>query len=47
MPIDPVCGMELTPDDAATSVRYSNATYYFCSEECRQRFEERPTIYTE
>ncbi|WP_440992101.1 YHS domain-containing protein [Haloarchaeobius baliensis] len=47
MSIDPVCGMELSAGDAATTVQYGGKTYYFCSDECRERFEDRPTIYTE
>lgn len=42
--IDPVCGMEV---DATTA--YSEAvggeTYYFCSEKCKQRFDENPSGY--
>jgi YHS domain-containing protein len=41
---DPVCGMTV---DITTS--YSEAvdgqTYYFCSEQCRQRFDANPTGY--
>jgi YHS domain-containing protein len=41
---DPVCGMAV---DVTTA--YSEAvggqTYYFCSESCRQRFDENPTGY--
>ncbi|MFC7139936.1 YHS domain-containing protein [Halosimplex aquaticum] len=47
MPNDPVCGMQLTTDEAVASIRYDEATYYFCSEECRERFESRPAVYTE
>ena len=47
MSIDPVCGMELSSSDAAATVQYGVKTYYFCSDECRERFEEQPTIYTE
>lgn len=42
---DPVCGMTV---DITTS--FSEAvdgqTYYFCSEQCRQRFDANPTTYT-
>jgi YHS domain-containing protein len=41
---DPVCGMTV---DVTTA--YSEAvggqTYYFCSENCRQRFDENPTAF--
>lgn len=47
MHVDPVCGMELTSHDVVTSAQYGNETYYFCSEECRRRFEKQPSVYTE
>ncbi len=41
---DPVCGMTV---DVTTS--YAEAvggdTYYFCSENCRQRFDENPAAF--
>jgi YHS domain-containing protein len=41
---DPVCGMtvEIT---TAYSEAVGGQTYYFCSENCRQRFDENPTGY--
>jgi Cu+-exporting ATPase len=47
MPTDPVCGMELTSNDAVATFQHGGKTYYFCSDECRERFEKQPTIYTE
>ncbi|RDZ56114.1 YHS domain-containing protein [Haloferax sp. Atlit-10N] len=47
MPRDPVCGMQLRVDEAVASVRHDQVTYYLCSEECRQRFEKQPAVYTE
>lgn len=47
MPTDPVCGMELTSGDAVATVQHGGKTYYFCSDECRERFEKQPTVYTE
>lgn len=46
MPTDPVCGMQIAISDAVTSVQHDGMTYYFCSDECRQRFTEQPTVYT-
>jgi Cu+-exporting ATPase len=42
---DPVCGMSV---DVATAYAeaYGGQTYYFCSENCRQRFDENPTRYS-
>ena len=45
MAIDPVCGMELTPADAEATASQGGVTYYFCSEECKQRFESNPEPY--
>jgi Cu+-exporting ATPase len=40
--IDPVCGMEVTPEDAAGSFQYHGQTYYFCNESCLERFQANP-----
>ena len=39
--IDPVCGMTVEPATAKPSV-YDGTVYYFCAEECRQKFEADP-----
>lgn len=39
---DPVCGMQVDERNAAATLEYEGATYYFCSEGCRARFEEDP-----
>ncbi|MFZ5862325.1 MAG: YHS domain-containing protein [Nitrospirota bacterium] len=41
---DPVCGMAVEVTAAKTSV-YRGQTYYFCSNECREKFEATPTSY--
>lgn len=46
MYVDPVCGMEVTPETAADSVEYEGETYYFCSAGCRAAFESSPERYT-
>ena len=38
---DPVCGTFLPPGNALTLTERGGAVRYFCSETCRQRFEER------
>ncbi|HUL85569.1 MAG TPA: YHS domain-containing protein [Actinomycetota bacterium] len=43
--IDPVCGMEVTPDTAAAAWEYEGTTYYFCSVGCMARFREEPGDY--
>jgi len=42
--IDPVCGMELHEPDAGSSV-YEGKTYYFCSPDCKEEFDEDPKLY--
>jgi P-type Cu+ transporter len=44
--VDPVCGMEVTPETAADSAEYDGQTYYFCSAGCRASFESNPEKYT-
>src|ERR671917_2537981 len=38
---DPVCGMQLDPDEAL-EYEYAGRAYQFCSETCRQQFEATP-----
>jgi len=41
---DPVCGMEVS-DDAPIRAEYEGNTYFFCSEECHQKFEAQPDAF--
>ena len=43
--VDPVCGMTVTPDDAAESLDHDGRTYYFCSTGCAHKFREDPEHY--
>jgi YHS domain-containing protein len=45
MTIDPVCGMELEEATAAAEVEYRSNRYYFCSESCKEAFEQQPEEY--
>ncbi len=47
MPIDPVCGMEVSEEGARGRVEYQGKTYYFCSDGCREEFGEDPEYYLE
>ena len=38
---DPVCGMQLDPEEAL-EYEYAGRAYQFCSETCRQQFEATP-----
>ena len=41
---DPVCGMQVDPKKSPMQLEQGQE-YYFCSEDCRLRFEENPTEY--
>ena len=40
--IDPVCGMSVSPDNAAGKHEHDGETYYFCSAGCLQKFKTDP-----
>jgi Cu+-exporting ATPase len=42
---DPVCGMEIDAQDAAGTSQHQGRTYYFCSEGCKEKFEQNPQQY--
>jgi len=42
---DPVCGMNVNPDEAIDYDEYKGTTYYFCSVECAEKFESDPERY--
>lgn len=42
---DPVCGMELTADTVEATSEYEGRTYYFCSSDCQETFEQEPARY--
>ncbi len=44
---DPVCGRELTSDQALLSTELKGRTYLFCSERCRMLFSIRPRWFVE
>ena len=43
---DPVCGMEVSPEQAAATSEYEGQTYYFCSPGCKRTFDANPQQYT-
>jgi predicted phosphoribosyltransferase/YHS domain-containing protein len=43
---DPVCGMNVDSNQAEDTSDYQGKTYYFCSEDCKQRFDEDPKQFT-
>lgn len=44
-PIDPVCGMEIDPSNAAGSRLVGREVYFFCSQNCLDAFERNPSRY--
>ncbi|MBX0288040.1 permease [Haloarcula salinisoli] len=42
---DPVCGMRT--DNSGPSITHDGETYYFCSERCKQSFDEHPTEFSD
>jgi Cu+-exporting ATPase len=42
---DPVCGMDVNPEQAAGTSEYQGQTYYFCSPSCKQQFDQNPERY--
>ena len=42
---DPVCGMRIDPDDAASTAEHDGRTYYFCSQTCHDAFQADPPTY--
>jgi YHS domain-containing protein len=45
MAVDPVCGMEVSETSAPAETLYKGKTYYFCSPDCKDEFEEDPEEY--
>ncbi len=45
--MDMVCGMELALHEAKFSLEYKGKTYYFCSENCKEHFNNDPDKYAE
>ncbi len=44
---DPVCGMQIEPMRAAGESTYQGTTYYFCSQECKDKFDKDPRKYAD
>jgi Cu+-exporting ATPase len=46
MAIDPVCGMTVNDNETEFQTQFAGKKYFFCSEDCRRLFENRPEEYT-
>ena len=42
---DPVCGMTIGREDAAGQSSYQGQTVYFCSKDCKAKFDADPARY--
>jgi len=42
---DPVCGMRLQRPDVRAQAEYRGHPYFFCSTECREKFESKPEAF--
>lgn len=45
MTTDPVCGTNIDEQRAAGKSDYQGKTFYFCSQGCKQKFDENPQDY--
>jgi len=45
MAIDPVCGMSVDESAAPAKADYQGQAYYFCSTECKAKFQREPQKY--
>lgn len=42
---DPVCGMTVSKESAPAKEAYKGHTFYFCSDACKQKFDQDPGRY--
>jgi len=45
MTTDPVCEMKVDERTAEFQTQFAGKNYFFCSEECKTEFENRPDEY--
>ena len=43
--VDPVCKMTIEDKDAVATSSYEGATYYFCTEQCKEDFDKDPEAF--
>ena len=47
MTTDPVCDRTIDETESEFQTQFAGKKYFFCSEECRKEFEDRPDEYLE
>jgi len=45
MGLDPVCKMDVNPVSAEGQSEYEGQAFYFCSKECKRKFDAAPSRY--
>lgn len=45
MGLDPVCKMEVNPASAEGQSEHEGQSFYFCSKECKRKFDADPARY--
>lgn len=45
MAIDPVCGMKVDENATQFQTQHGDQTYTFCSQQCKNEFEQNPEQY--
>ncbi|HEX4947896.1 MAG TPA: YHS domain-containing protein [Blastocatellia bacterium] len=45
MQTDPVCGMQVDERTAAAQSQHQGTNYYFCSADCKRKFDQQPEQY--
>jgi YHS domain-containing protein len=43
--VDPACGMSIKKSETKISIEYDGKTYFFCSQECKEKFLQDPEKY--
>ena len=44
---DLVCGMRMRPEEAVYVSEYQGIVYRFCSEACKEKFDQHPSRYVQ
>jgi YHS domain-containing protein len=42
---DPVCKMTVHEEDARAQSEFEGKKFYFCSDDCKKKFEQKPSNY--
>ncbi len=47
MYVDPVCYQQISKPNSTLSTEYENVVFYFCSLECKRKFDYEPGRYSD